>query len=857
MPGIQETQLYCLADRRYYETPGRLPDEDTRYPLDRAEPPTGWRRGTGGLWTALHPASAELPEQGWKIHISTVPEEAGRTLADTARICLEQGVAFKFLRSTRALRLMSSKYMNRSGAGKFITLYPEDEPALLKLLDALGEALDGRSGPYILSDLRIGNAPVHVRYGAFAELWCRDADGGRVRAMRHASGELVPDTRGVVFRIPEWVTVPEPLRPHLAARAAARDDSFPYVVTEALQFSNAGGIYLAEHRTTKQRVVLREARPHCGLDPAGHDAVTRLHREHRALTRLAGLDCVPEVYGVRTVWEHHFLIEEHIEGTTLFDEIVERFPLVRGERTRAELDAYARWARSVTDGLAAALDRIHARGLRFADVHPANVIIRPDGRVVLIDFEYATDLDDRDTPLAGAPGLQAPPGPGTSGAEADAYALWALWLHILMPLMEVTDHDRGKALTIERWARARYGLGADAGPPRPAALAHGLPAGSGESTVDALLRGPEPDWPGIRERLLAGIHAGATPDRTDRLFPGDPAGFATGGVCAANGAAGVLYALDRAGAPVPGEYVDWLARTAALRAPDNPGGLFDGLPGVALVLARLGRREEGRELLDRALRAPAPSSADLRTGTAGTALAALRFASDGVGAPDAELLDRALRTAWELDSLVRDGATADGPSAPHSAGLLSGLCGAALLHLELHAHTGEEWLLNAAGAALTREAGHCVTMPGGSVQVKDGIRHLLYLDQGSGGVALVAQRYLAHREDPALAALLPGVGQGCVLEFIREPGLFRGRTGLVATAHQLSGGEPRPEVLDSVRNLSWHLVAEQDRLLVPGSRLRRFSADLATGAAGVLLGLHTVFTTPDERPDLLDVLTLR
>lgn len=213
MPGIQETQLYCLADRRYYETPDRLPDEDTRYPLDRAEPPTGWRRGTGGLWTALHPASAELPEQGWKIHVSTVPEEAGRTLADTARICLEQGVAFKFLRSTRALRLMSSKYMNRSGAGKFITLYPEDEPALLKLLDALGEALDGRSGPYILSDLRIGNAPVHVRYGAFAELWCRDADGGRVRAMRHPSGELVPDTRGVVFRIPEWVTVPERLRP--------------------------------------------------------------------------------------------------------------------------------------------------------------------------------------------------------------------------------------------------------------------------------------------------------------------------------------------------------------------------------------------------------------------------------------------------------------------------------------------------------------------------------------------------------------------------------------------------------------------------------------------------------------------
>ncbi|MFH8471680.1 class III lanthionine synthetase LanKC [Streptomyces sp. NPDC018000] len=865
MPGIQETQLYCLADRRYYETPARLPDEDTRYPLDRAEPPEGWRRGTTGLWTALHPASAELPEQGWKIHISTVPEEAERTLADTARICLEQGVTFKFLRSTRALRLMSAKYMNRSSAGKFITIYPEDEPALLKLLDALSEALDGRSGPYILSDLRIGNSPVYVRYGAFVELWCRDDEGERVRAMRHPSGELVPDTRGVAFRIPEWVTVPEPLRPHLAARAAARDDDFPYVVTKALQFSGAGGIYLAEHRTTKQQVVLREARPHCGLDPAGHDAVTRLHREHRALTRLAGLDCVPEVYGVRTVWEHHFLIEEYIEGTTLFTEIVERFALARGERTPAELDAYSRWAQSVTDGLAQALDRIHARGLRFADMHPANVILRPDGRVVLIDFEYATDLDDQDTPLAGAPGLQAPPDLGGNGAEADAYALWAIWLHILMPLMEVTDHDRGKALTLERWARDRYRLGPDAGPPRPAALAHGLPADSGEPTVDALLRGPVPDWPGIRERLLAGIRAEATPERTDRLYPGDPAGFATGGACAAHGAAGVLYALHRVGAPVPDEHIDWLARAALRRDPDAPGGLYDGLPGIAVVLARLGRREEGRELLDRALRAPAATSADLRTGTAGTALAALRFAALDrelpVGElPDAELLDRALRTAWELDSLVRGEAT-DGPPVPPSAGLLHGLSGAALLQLELYELTGEAWLLRAAGAALAREAGHCVNMPGGSVQVKDGKRHLLYLDQGSGGIALVAQRYLAHREDPALAALLPGIEEGCVLEFVREPGLVTGRSGLAATAHQLARPgndveEWRPELLDSVRNLSWHLVAEQDRLLVPGARLRRFSADLATGSAGVLLALHTMFAAPDERPDLLDVLTL-
>lgn len=465
MPGLHQTQLYCLADRTYYETPARLRDADARYPLDSDPPPEGWRRIAGGLWTSLLPENGEPAGQGWKIHVSTVPEEAERTLADTAAVCRAHGVPFKFLRSERALLLMSGKYMARTGAGKFITLYPPDETVFLRVLDELTRALTGRRGPYILSDLRIGDAPVYVRYGAFVSRWCLDEHGERVLALRHPSGELVPDERGVVFRVPPWVTVPDALRPHLAARAAAADAGFPYVVSKALQFSNAGGIYLARHRETGHRVVLREARPHSGLDEAGDDAVTRLHREHRALTALAGLDCVPEVYGVRTVWEHHFLIEEHIEGTTLLEEIVGRFALLHTSGTDAELALYTDWVASVTERLTEALAAVHARGLRFGDLHPSNIIIRPDGRVALIDFEYATDLDDRDTPVAGAPGLQPPP--GTAGAEADDYALWATWLYMLMPIMEMAGHDRAKALTLERWARRRYGLDAGAGPRRP------------------------------------------------------------------------------------------------------------------------------------------------------------------------------------------------------------------------------------------------------------------------------------------------------------------------------------------------------------------------------------------------------
>ncbi|MFE1541430.1 class III lanthionine synthetase LanKC [Streptomyces microflavus] len=857
MPGVQETQLYCLADRTYFDTPARLPDADSRYRLDTDPPPAGWRREAVGLWTSLVPEHAELAEQGWKIHVSTVPDEAEATLRDTARICLSHGVPFKFLRSTRALSLMADKHMNRSGAGKFIAVYPPDDTVFRALAEELSTALAGRSGPYVLSDLRIGDAPVYTRYGAYVPRWCADADGSRVLALRDPSGQLVPDERGVVFRTPSWVEVPSFLRPHLAARAAARDDTFPYTVTEALQFSNAGGIYLAKDRETGRRVVLREARPHCGLDGAGDDAVTRLHREHRALTTLAGLDCVPEVHGVRTVWEHHFLIEEHIEGNTLLEEIVGRFALVRGAVTVEELAPYVAWTDAMVGELSRALEEIHARGLRFGDLHPSNIIVRPDGRIALVDFEYATALDDQDTPLAGAQGLQAPP--GTPGAEADAYALWATWLTMLMPLTEMAGLERAKALTLESWARSRYGLPAGAGPARPALL-HGLDESRRREAEVAALFEPEVDWAGIRTRLLAGIHAGATPERTDRLFPGGPGLFATGGTDLANGAAGVLYALHRTGAPVPEEWTDWLAAAALRRDPAEAGGLFDGLPGTALVLTLLGRAEQGRELWDRAMSTASPApSADLFTGRAGIALAALRMAraSDGPE-PGTRLIDTALSTARDLDLLAR-GEEVDGMRLPESAGLLRGLSGAALLHLELHALTGEDWLREAARTAVGREAGHLVTLDDGTLQVRDGGRNLLYLNQGSSGVALVAQAYTARHEDPALDALIPGVRKGCAMEFVREPGLFMGRAGLVATAGQLSpDGRRGPEVLASVRNLTWHLLADEDRLLVPGATLRRCSADLATGAAGLLLSLDFLSGATDAtaKSGLLDLLTL-
>src|SRR5688572_24265466 len=273
MLSLQDAEMFSLSDPDYYELPERLVDTRTRFALDSADLQTGWHRHHAGLWTELHPEGNRMATQGWKIHISAVRDQAEETLGIVADICLPRRTPFKFLRSGTALLVSNAKYMQRRSSGKFITIYPAGPAELAALLADLTGALDGRPGPYILSDLRIGPGPVFVRYGAFTDQWCVRDDGRRVRAMRDPDGRLVPDDRSPAFRPPEWAEPPEVLRAHLANRATIGAWTLPYRVLKALHFTNSGGIYLAEHRDTGERVVLREARPHSAMDGTGADAV--------------------------------------------------------------------------------------------------------------------------------------------------------------------------------------------------------------------------------------------------------------------------------------------------------------------------------------------------------------------------------------------------------------------------------------------------------------------------------------------------------------------------------------------------------------------------------------------------------
>ncbi|WP_052681873.1 class III lanthionine synthetase LanKC [Saccharothrix sp. ST-888] len=846
-------EAYSYADPLFYDSPVRWAAHEEFAAVTEPLPP-GWVRQDRDIWVVVQPAGVALPDQGWKIHVSACLDNAERVLDTVRSYCQRVGVPFKYLRSLPILQVQNSKYANRGGSGKFCTLYPLGEDGLRRCLTELGAELAGEPGPYILSDLRWEDGPLYLRYGAFTERWCRADTGEQVPALADPEGRLVPDVRAAVFEVPSWAPVPDFLGPALAARRAGGGPALPYRVERALHFSNAGGIYLAHDRSDGTAVVLKEARPHAGLDQRGADAVTRLGHEYDILARLAGIPAVPALHGRLTSWEHHFLVQEYIEGTTLNEWLVQNYPLVHPDPDEAAVTDYVRRALDILDQVERGLAAIHARGVVFGDLHPRNLMLRPDGSVVFIDFELASPIEEFVRPALGAAGFAAPA--GRTGVDLDHHALAALRLWLLLPLQQLLALDPGKTDELIDAVERRFPLPDGYTAPIRTHLVRREPPlpgyeeiGHRRAELTALLTAEVPDWKAIRGSLAAGIAATATPDRADRLFPGDVAQFTHDSLGLAYGAAGVLYALDATGCRIDPEHLDWLTEAAG-RSPVRPG-LYTGSHGVAYTLDLLGARAAALDLLDRLNGGPGrPAGADpvqgqagLGQGQAGIALTLLHFAEAAV---DPALLDRAIALAEAAADTLTGAVPGIAAAAP---GLLSGPTGAALALLRLYEHTGDVRLLDRAEATLTHDLERCVLAADGTVQVRDGLRVLPYLEGGSAGIGLVLDQLLTHRPDSALRGHAPALIRAAEPEFIIQPGLFNGRAGLLGHLGLLRNTGDRARCAahaDRHRKLlSWHQISYRGELAFPGEQLLRLSADLATGSAGVLLALGaTMAGTP-------------
>ena len=852
---------YCIADPLFFDDPAQARDDDVDFAVAAEALPVGWTRVEFEDWLAHGLEGAPVPDQGWKVHVSASLDDAPGTLRVVYDYCLAHGLAFKYVRSAQLLLLANSKYADRGSSGKFLTLYPADDVAFERVVTDLQALLVGRSGPYILSDLRIGEGPVYVRYGGFSEHWCIGPGGDLVPAIEQPGVGLVPDRRGATFHLPDWVELPAFLAPHLQARASTTVENLPYRIQRPLHFSNGGGVYLAEDARTGATVVLKEARPHAGLAMDGSDAVARLHRERDMLGRLAGLDIVPAVVDSFSLGGHEFLALEFVEGQALSNTLVDKYPLALLEED-VDLAAYATWAVDMHATVSRAVQTAHDQGVVIGDLHPFNVLIRPDGRVTLIDLEIASMVEEGRRPTLGDPAFAAPR--PCVGFDIDRYALACLRLFMFLPLTELMNLDPGKVHQFATDICAEFPVPAefvDDAVRTIVGVGHTGPVAPPRGRAWPELDGEPTSWKGVRESLAGAILASATPERADRLFPGDPRQFEWGGLNLAYGAAGVLYALSATGAGTLPEHEEWLVRRARDPQPGSRFGLYDGLHGVAWALDQLGRREDALAVVDICVDSLDGAwdqlGTDLFGGLAGIGLNLAYFAEQTGDAALWQLTGEIVELLADELGAEQDVPTLSGGRNPH-AGLIRGSSGPALLFLRAYERSGDAALLELAATALRQDLRRCVVREDGALEVDEGFRTMPYVADGSVGIGMVLERYLQHADDERFALAEAQIRVAARSQFYIEPGLFNGRAGMIlhlgsgprdAAGSQSADPARAALVSGHVRRLAWHAVDYRGHLAFPGEQLLRLSMDLATGNAGVLLALGAAWhDEPVELP---------
>jgi formylglycine-generating enzyme required for sulfatase activity len=211
-----------------------------------------------------------------------------------------------------------------------------------------------------------------------------------------------------------------------------------YRVVSLLHRGGMGDVYQAWDLQTDAPVALKEMGPQPELAPYSLDQLRQqFEQEAIVLSRMEHLYLV-HVIDFFEQDGHAYLVMDFIDGTSLAERLQEGQALPEAQ--------VLAWAHQLLD----ALEYCHNQGVIHRDVTPQNVIIRPDGSAVLVDFGLVKLWPPPRTQMPlqaiGTPEY-APPEQCQSGSDhtdprSDIYSLGATLYHALTGYAPVTSMKR-------------------------------------------------------------------------------------------------------------------------------------------------------------------------------------------------------------------------------------------------------------------------------------------------------------------------------------------------------------------------------------------------------------------------------
>ncbi|HFI0215598.1 TPA: lanthionine synthetase LanC family protein [Streptococcus suis] len=816
-------------------------------------------------WIYQYPIDKFVERQGWKIHISSDYKNSHVLLQIVSDICHETGIPFKHLSTEDKFINRNGKLISRGFSGKFITCYPNHDE-LQQLLYRLENALREFNGPYILSDKRWNEAPVYLRYGVFRP---SNNDEKKVEIDELIIGEsVVKDERLPQFKVPEGLEIPDFLKEWLD-RKDEKKDHFPFVIENAIRFSNSGGIYNASLKTNNKRMILKEARPYTGLGSDGIYSFERLEAEHKALNILTDCPEVPQVYWFGRIWEHTFLGVEYMEGVPLNRWVTNNYPLYEVvDKSKKYLIRISK----IIEKLISLTEIFHSSNVYHQDLHLGNVLIKGKDEISIIDWEQAKFSNkEKVAHEVAAPGFRA--WGKTYPSEIDWYGIRQIAHYLFLPLVTTSDLTYNYVNQIRVAGKKQF---EDLGYPKEHIanierlllyLDSKCPVINNTSRKKIFKPIPEVfsihtenDIQNIAVKMLRGFTISYNQWYKEFKFRHFPVHYYGLKINQGNAYSdlSILWSYYQLAQTINGIKFDDYYKVReqiidkAVKNFDNEsfGGLFDGIIGTIWLIYELGNKEQATKLFGKYFKniLENTSAQNLYSGRAGILLVGIYLLSKGeiYGDIMQELLINLRKYTTEYlqnpEKFCKVGRSDVQSNDPYEnyGGLFYGHAGIGWLFGEAYRYTGDSIYKEGLELAIDKELVAYKTDTNDSLQYSQGYRLLPYLATGSAGLLMLIKRNkenLSQKYTDYMYSLEKATNPVfCVL-----PGLFNGFCGLEVANNVYNDSNDSFEGQKKlIQGLCKYFSVVEEGLVLTGDNGLKITTDIASGFAGIAIGLLSI-----------------
>ena len=623
-----------------------------------------------------------------------------------------------------------------------------------------------------------------------------------------------------------------------------------YNIVKAIHFSNGGGVYKALGIKDKKEYILKEGRLNAGWDRNNEDAFTRINNEYITLKKLSRVKEVVNVFDIFTEWESNFLVEEYIEGVPLTDWTASNFPFIKNNNNRND---YLLKVKKIMTNMIDVISTIHNNGLAIGDLQPNNIMVDKSLNIKLIDFEASKYVKSKQKLSLGTPGFLKDN--LSTVEENDWHSLINILLYIFLPIGPVHSLNSSVIPKYIRHIKKIFGQTAtnfisdfidkcNLILEKNNYEKYQICTLDGNNLIN--IENIEDFSKKIVKTALKNLDFNEL-----RPLKGDIRQFEyeLGRYNYLTGIYGCIYALSKF-IDIPNEWDEWILKHSNFSM-NRDLGFFTGKSGIGMILYELGFTQQADSIFEDILLnlddLEKLQDISMLSGYSGIGFSLVRYYKR---TKKEVYFNKSLEIADYLIKLYKDKFDINYPFEDFGkVGIMTGWAGVAYYLLELYKINKLDYLLDYAKKCINYDLSKCKYDGKDGLYVDNNGILSPYLLGGSAGLALVILKFKSIGINDFNSQLEE------IIKIIKSSnfyniGLFRGALGILYIAAQCKNSSEDINNLVDILNI--YLVTDGDNIYVPGEFSYKYSEDIFSGRAGLLLVLKELLN--DKKNNLFEII---